>query len=324
MRKFWLVGVLLLGFVDVRPNYNNVYVYHVTSSTIGPFEEFNEDSEVSLSYQVFLSASNIKEGLIVSNAVTKKTYYTFEREKHSLPSSKKYTAKFPLRTSYYLSQDGLTLDFYIKAGNETVYEASETIYPMERKDIYVTRDEIIMYKSSVSVLKIEDGNFNLIGDNYNFYNYSKFYDSDLHYGLDLSPFKFTYHSDSINYDSAHLYIQDSNNVLKNFEHIDGKIHLDLVPFLVGKQVNFKYKNKLFINKVNLESSDYFIPGFEETDQLIFPVNSKDDLMGSNIELVLMGCGYNKNNLFFNLEYNKGHNLVGSCYNSDYCVIGGVE
>ena len=111
---------------------------------------------------------------------------------------------------------------------------------------------------------------------------------------------------------------------KNFTHLNGKAVFDLEIYKIGKNLYFKHKNRLFVNRSNLESSSYYIPGYVESENLFFPVNSKEKFLGSNIELVVNDFGYNKFNLVFDLKYDKAQNLIGNCINSDYCVVEGVE
>lgn len=324
MRKFWMIGVLLISFIGVKPSFSGFVVWNVNSSAIGPFDEYCKDSEIIFSYDAAKSASNVKEVMNVSNPVSGKVYYTIEKSEHTLIAQESWTVTFPLKTSYYLGSEGLLIEFLIRNRDNILYKNEGIIYPTEKKNLYIDKDEISIYESKTAIMRIEDNVITLLRDDYNFFNKIKFFDSDLHYCLDLSAFTFLYKSGTFTCDSAYLTFEDKNKVFKYLEHINNNVCFELEPFVSEQTVNFKYKNKFYVNKVNLDCSTTFIKGFSETDQLFFPVNSKDELIGSKVELVINGCGYSKNNLIFNIEHNKHHDLIGNCINSDYCVVGEVE
>ena len=56
----------------------------------------------------------------------------------------------------------------------------------------------------------------------------------------------------------------------------------------------------------------------------FPINKKKEFLGASFKIVLADCGLNKYNLNFLITYDIFRDLIGNCYQSDYCVKGMVE
>lgn len=324
MRKFGLAASTLLAFASFVPNEVPAEIIALECPSIGPFEEFGEDVDISFTYQISKTVNDIFEEFKVLNAETGKVYANYKKAQHTLDAKQDYIVSFTLKNSYYLSSDGLKLEFRIKTNNEILHESSGTIYPIERKTIYVYKQMTSTLKSRPLLLEIKNGNVVSSRDEFDFYNTYATYDSDLHYGLDLSPFGFLYNSKILKYESAQLFIEDKNNVFQNLKHSSGKVCLDLEINNTGKIMTFKYKKMLFVNSSSLDMSEYPMPGYVQTSDLFFPVNSKEKMIGSKIELVINGCGYNKYTLIFESKYDKSHSLIGNCHNSDYCIVGEIE
>lgn len=322
MRKIYLSCALILALANLIPSTTTISYFEI--GPIGPYESFEQDTDISFSYKLNKSMSNVIETLKVRNAKTNQTYYTISKASHKLTKNVLHEVTFPLKTHLYLGNDGLNIQIDIKSNDETLLFKNAIIYPKENKTIYVSKDNVARLQSKNVGFEMTAKDTNYVYDDFNFYDLENYQFFDLFYGFGLSPFSFLYNSENLNYKSAQLSFSDKSNVYKNMSHQNGRINLQLDIINQGKAKIFKYHNQLYVNRVNLDISDYYIPGYEETEELFFPVNSKENFAGTEFEIVINECGYNKYNLVFNLTYDDQHYLIGNCFQSDYCIIGEVK
>ena len=324
MHKPFLLGTVLLALLSVSKPVPTPVQVMVNYENVGPYEAFQENSIFSFTYSVSKTAYILTEILEIRNPKTNALYSSTKNATHSLNARTRYNVSFNLKTKNYFGNDGMNITVIIMSGENSVYENSFTLFPMEKRKVYVNKDNVERLKSEVVSLKGSINKVSLIYDDFNFYNIERNPQTYLFYGLNLSLFTFLHNSKVFDYESAILSFDDPNNVFEFLEHKDGKIYLEMDINDYEESKTFKFHNQLYVNRSNLKVSNQKLPGFVESDDLFFPVNSKKYVKDCNFELTVYGCGYNKYDLVFSIDFDDTKSLIGNCYQNDYCVVGEIS
>lgn len=300
-------------------------LYFVNSSLVGPFIEYDEDKNFSFSYCYSNSGERFYEEIVVSNLMTNKFLYSIKFSEHITKSMEEHVCNYTLSLKKYFSNDGFKIDYYIYKNNKSFFYRTVNIKPILKKDIDIYKDGIKRLISEPVAFKFDNGEITTFNDDFNFVDFKTYIDANNYYHLDLKENRFLYNQNILDYDSAEICILDKKGILNYFQHeSDGKITLQLNVSNNGEVKGFHYKNKFFVDRLNLECADYKINGFVQTEKLFLPVNKKKDFLGTEVLLKIYGAGFNKYNLTFHLFYDVTRELIGTCNQSDYCVKGEVE
>lgn len=325
MHKNYLFGAIgiLLSYVNAPTDYGGVNL-KIEASEIGPYEKFQNDTQISFKYSLGAIRNNVYEEIRVYNAQTNRSYYKITKATHSVGKSQTITVNFDLRLKKYFDQNGFKINFAIYADGETVFNQYYVIYPIEKAEYSITNDSIKRVTSkTVGVSFDEKGYFEFI-DDFNFVNTRDYIDADNYYSLNLNDLDFLYNQYSLIYESAYLKFRDSNNNFKFLDHKDGNITLPL-KIVDDKGIkHFEFKDIFYVDKLNLNISTKYQTGFVKSQKFYFPVNKKEDYLGTDFEIVVNNCGFSKFTFKFNVTYDAFRELLGSCNSSDYCVRGEIE
>ena len=325
MRKLYLASTSLLALANlVGAVPTPTVTLSVETSLIGPFEEFQEDSEFTLSYTSNVTILSVSEMIRVKSTIDNRSYYISSKPAHKSTKSQSNVAVFPLKTHSYFGPTGFVIQIVISDSNGTLYDKSITLYPIEKQTVNVTNSETKMFQSEKVAYQIRGKRISSKYDDFNFVNFKDYVDAYLFYTLDVSRFNFLYNQTTLEYESAYLSFPDEKNKFKYLDHKDGKINLQLEIVNDGETKSFKYKNPFYVDRHNLDTSSYYISGFSKVDKPYFPVNSRDDLLGTEFQIILSGCGYSKYDFIFDITYDVFREVIGNCFSSDYCVIGEIE
>ncbi len=164
-------------------------------------------------------------------------------------------------------------------------------------------------------------------DYVNFDNWPIQFELPYYHDLDLSTLQFTFESDiAISYDSCQISFVDTNNIFPYLSDAKKRVTIPLKISKVnpsGNIYSFSFANKLFVNSSN-EISFIKRTSFKETNTFYLPIGKKDIFEKYNLSLKITGLGRNKIDYHYNFNYVTNNNLVGSCNDSSYCIIGGMR
>ena len=320
-----IFAVILLGLLTLDGNINlsSSPITRVDSDIIGPFNKFQEDEVITITYQ---TSGNVEiyEELRYSDPVSGTNYGRTKKAVHKTPKFLN-SIKFTLPLKKYFGDNGLKFTFTIfSKGNETLYTNSFTLNPRDERVINVTKDKVQRIESKEVACKFENSVVSTYKDDFNFVGFKDYIDTENYYKLDVKKNYFLYNYDTINYESATLTIEDQNNVFKYMSHTNGNISLNLELTNSKTKKGFKYKDNLYVNRLTLDTSTYKMTDFVKTKMLYLPINSKKAFLGSKMHINVYGCGYNKYDLTFDMNYDVARNLIGNCYDSDYCIVGEIS
>ncbi len=199
-------------------------------------------------------------------------------------------------------------------------------YPNYQPDINV--NELEDYKFSSIALTRQIVNNVLVEEKeeYDFSNVTHDIENDVYYKFSFENFSFYCKSQlSYSFLTAYLTILDSENLFPNF-HTFGKqtIWLPLEIEQDGQLCKLSLKKyKYYVNLYTLDMSTIYRKGYVMTEDIYLPKNCKSILNGKEATIQITKSGYGNNNLTITTKLNFDRNIVGSCSDSEYCVVGGV-
>lgn len=323
MHKLLAASILAVALVNGSVA-NTDKVNYVSSEMIGPFKEFDEDTTIKFSYKLKSSLSSVHEELSCYNATTGRAYSSSTKLTHSAGTGIT-NVSFSVSLSKYFSKEGLRFKFIIYDRNIAISNSEVSIYPMEEKTINVTEDKIKSLVSKDVAFKIDNNNVITYHDDFNFIGFNDYIDAENYHSLDLRGHTFLYNYLNLDCGSAGLEIKDPKKLFQFLKHdSEGKIKVKLGVINDAEEKRLKVNEKYYVNPITLDIATYKIPDSIESTNFYFPINKKREFLGSTFELDLADCGYNKYNLIFKITYDISRNLIGNCYDSDYCIKGTVE
>lgn len=322
MHKLFATSLLAVALMNGSVN-NSASVKSVSTEMIGPFKEFDEDTTIKFTYQLSSSLSSVHEELTYSNAKTGKAYGHSTLTTH-YGSTGVTTVQFPVSLSKFFSTEGLKFKFTIFSNSSVISNSEVSIYPMEQKTINATGDRIKSLVSKDVAFRIENNKVITFHDDFNFVGFKDYIDADNYYSLDLRGNTFLYNNKELNYSSASLEFNDPKKIFKYLSHDSkGRVKINLSLTNDNEKKGLKLKDTYYVNPVTLEVSRYKIFDSIKCNMFYFPINHKREFLGASFNITIADCGLNKYNLIFPITYDIYRNLIGNCYDSDYCVKGTI-
>ena len=320
-----LIATSLLAALLIAGSVTNTNVIRtVDSEMIGPFKEFDEDTKIKFSYRLNNNLDKVYEELRCFNATTGEAFSKSTRKMHYTGTGT-VSFEFPVSLSKYFSSNGIRFQLTIYSDNIVISRSIASIYPMEQKEIHVTRDKIKSLVSKDVAFKIENSNMITYRDDFNFTGFKDYVDADNYHSLDFRGNTFLSNQENLNYSSANLTYLDSKRVFKYLGHDGyGKINIRLGITNDNEKKSIKVVDNIYVNPYTLDISSFQLPDTVKTNKIYFPVNKKTEFLGKSFSIVLFDCGLNKYKLIFDITYDVFRDLVGNCSNSDYCIKGMVE
>lgn len=297
-----------------------------TSLTLaGVYGAFTEDEDYTIEFVTHGDANKLilhveyinpvydtrilMQSIKVSNFISRKIFFT-------------YTLQFKNK----LKSTGLKLHFYFGNENDYIWSKSLTIYPKKKESINAKYYKKNNYLINGTLLG--EGKGWILPDIYNFTNTIDFITTNKDNSLDVSEISF-HHSPQINKmdknNDCYLIINDIYNIYQSIDKSDDQlIKLPVKILSSNNECRFSFVNNMFVNPNTLEMSFKEQIGFITTDKFYVPLMSSDKFEDTEIYLQLNNIGPNETTITIPLNFIKGNNLIGNCFDSTYCIEGEVK
>lgn len=301
-----------------------VTTYDITSSVIGPFKK-NQIKE-----NIVLSVTT--NSLIDRPVIGRLCIYDINNNLMSMSKSPlTYISKYsPIKLSFAmnfpngLDENGFIIDFDLLDDNVIKWTSKATIKLNSATNIDVLENK--NYKTPVTAFYFKGKRIITLSEEYNFDNIYDYFPADYYQKIDLSKFSFKYnYSKDFTYADATLYIYDEHNIFTNMQHDDDV--LLRVPLKITQadgDYHFSYGCNLYVDPITFDMSFSFLPNYKKTNNFYLPINKKKEILDTTFEIGLYDCGDNHISFYWELDYLVNTNIVGNCYESAYCIIGGVK
>lgn len=308
---------------NVEPVQLSPYIY--TNEIYGAF-----DSETNKEIEIY--------GFAVANQTLKIEYYHNTNNtllgvaNLQFPSGVALirSLNYIVRTKERLSNSGLRLVFsLINKKDECVWTSTVLLYPSVNDSIISTSYKYNPYVINNRTFKLEsDGSVSHTSEYYQFLNTVESISIKDDYSINLEEISFTYCNGEklINKDEdMYLVFDDKDHSFTSIDcDINGKVKIPLKAVQNGNEITFDYKNKMYVNPSSLEMSLEPKFGFEETDNFYISPNKQPQISSNSIEIYLHNFGRNNIDVHIPLNAAFSNSFIGSCYDSDFCIDGGIK
>lgn len=236
-------------------------------------------------------------------------------------SGKTFTINYPLR--YRMTGDGLRFTYDISRG--TISQSrSAILYPCNQVVVNALLWKNEDFRTENRFIKIEK-NAVVTGESFSFRNYNEYLAKDIDNSINFSSVNFSYlHSYDFVYQEAEYHIKDYNNVYPYLNHVNDEVVLKMKCLNNNGNISLSLDDDLYVKGDTLEMSSNYIKGYVQTDKLFIPVGKQTLLEENDSYILVKEAGYSAVDIKLPLSYYFNKKIIGQCYESDYCIEGGVR
>lgn len=161
---------------------------------------------------------------------------------------------------------------------------------------------------------------------FNFSNTSDYISIDKKNAFDFKELSFLYSPYlSFKAESAYLQIMDYENIYPKLHTGTNKlIQVPLEYTQTIDKISFTCKSDMYVNPTTLEMRRLPAFEFEKTNDFFVPLTKEEKMVNNQVGILLKGAGYDKSEIYIPLEFYDYQKLMGFCFDSDYCIVGGVK
>lgn len=295
--------------------------FSISTGEIGPYMK-GQIVYIDVNIQTNLPAMfRMSLHVLIDNSKTPNTLLFSSKYEEYLISNKNYKIKF--NTNYLIDGENKIKFQLINITDGRAYSKAEIIlfpYKLVSENIHSYNDG--NYLKTNYAGKITN-NTTIYYDDKTKFSFPNTHYEDNYYRLNLSRYMLIKEVGNITYDEVLLKIYDRKGAFINL----GMDFIKRIPLSFKKYNNFYYldfKNFMYVNPNSMQMSLIPLNGFLQTKYFYFPINQKDKL--NNIEMIIEINGYGlvKTNLFIKTNLIIDKSLIGSCFDSDFCIIGGID
>ena len=316
---FALLGTLTISAID-NPFSDRIPVFNSDIALSCFSSEENYVLPVTITEY---SSSKYKLVFSIYNATTDAKVYTRTYKSSEIGTHLPINFNIDLPIKNRLKADGLKLEFIHSLDKEYENE-SAIIYPYQKQNINITayRKEPLICHGNYLLIK----DYKVFSDEtFDFTNLNDYLSVSTNNKLDLSSIVFKYLSGSeFQAENITLNIRDYNNVFPNLKKNNNIISLKMKYHQIEDEVYLELDEELYVNSTSLDMSNNPMANYVVTDSFFIPANKEDEFLGDELYISMQNCGFSLNDymLPFNFYFSKKY--VGECYESDYCIHGGIK
>ena len=294
--------------------------YSFTSKNV--LTKLTGNSNVSLNLNITPVLAN--DFLIVSrlyNHATNALLFSSTFDEYVEKAGTNYVVNYPIR--YKLTSNGLRFEYEISYTNKN-YVFSGVVYPYTSKTINALQYKDNDYITENAFIKVETNKV-ITGETFNFDNYNEYISKAEDNSIDFSTVKFYYlHEYEFSYLKAEYHIKDYNDVYPNLKHVNDEVILNMKCVKNGNEISLELDEELYVNKDTLEMSSTLLNKYVKTNKLYIPVNKQQLLEENDSYILIKESGYSCIDIKLPLSYYFNKKIIGLCYDSDYCISGGIR
>ena len=262
-----------------------------------------------------------KQEFIVSmyNAETDAKVYT----KSYLNPASNFDIALPIKNRVKASGLRIQIDRYI-AGNLR-NTSSGVIYPYKKNYINITSYRNEPYISRGNYFAISTTNVKT-DEEFDFTDINEYLSTETNNILDLSQIQFRYTAFGSTFTCGDIYfnIVDYNNVFPHLNKVNNVISLKMKATQNLSKVSLSLDTQLYVNSNTLEMYLYESLDCVSTCDLYIPAGKEEDFINDDIYISIRDAGYSQTDFTIPFNYYYSKKYFGECYDSDYCIHGGIR
>ena len=291
----------------------------------GPFHIGDPNFEATFQYRLDTTDRQIVERFRVFNrsgsVVSATSHSVITYQNNALRSA---TFVVPIRE--YLTKDGITLSFEIvdRLTYKPIRTYSTDLYPLSDGQVSYTYLKNSAYETNPIGFYGDGSEMKGITESFNFTAIGDYLDFDYYYKLVISSLSFSYSSKfTFDYSSVTLRFRDSENLFPYLTHNSSSyVLIPLNANIRMERVRLSYKNKFYVNRKTLQTSDTPRTGFTQSNDFYLPINGHRIINDSVFYLDFENVGKSQLTFSYPIVYLADRPLVGVSDNGAHYVSGG--
>ena len=224
----------------------------------------------------------------------------------------------------YLSSDGLNiiLTHHLKSPNKDISTAA--VYPFYEEEINVAMYRKEPYVRKGVYLSIDDSKIHST-EEYDFTDLNEYITVEKGNKLDLSHLKFKYNCPhELSCGDIYLKIKDYNNLFPHLNKSNGEVSLKMKFTQENNEITLSLEEPLYVNNYTHDMSSIPLDDYVETNTLYVPYGKEELLMDDEIYITIKDAGFSLTDFVVPFNFYFSNKYLGECYDSDYCITGGVK
>lgn len=320
------VALLALLAIPIPTFTSGVLVPHfyVYSDVYGPFPKYAESTYLDLR----ITCSSIvrvkfQVGIYILNDEETEYLALHELGAMSFISGKFNDVRIKLLTENHLDENGMHIEFFFRDTNGNIAVSQKAvIYPYipvrinpNHLEDYYMHGSYIWFNESLVVSE----------DIFVFPESMDMFLSPSYFKLDLEQFTFGYVSiKELTYASCYLRIKNVASCFKNLlEYSSDELLIPLRLEIKDYIVSLIFKNSYYVDPQTLLMSNYPQQGYYYSNYFFFPKNYKDEINRQIYTFEINDFSECHRSFIWRCEYSIDQNLIGDCFNSDFCITGDI-
>lgn len=224
----------------------------------------------------------------------------------------------------HFTNKGLKINLKHKLPRNQSLQTSAAIYPAKKEEVNVSGYRKEPYVREGAYLSVVDACL-YSSEAFDFTDLNEYLAIGKNNKLDLSNIKFKYlcpHPFSS--EDIYLTIKDFNNVFPHLKNTNNEISLKMNYVQENEEVSLVFDDKLYVNTETYEMSFEKGENYVEVDTLFIPNGKEKLLLDNEAYIYIKNAGYSETDFVIPFSFAFANKYVGECYESDYCITGGVK
>lgn len=237
---------------------------------------------------------------------------------HTFKSKSTFIYKYDNK---YTQNNGNELQLTIITGKSTTVTDKLAIEVCKPSKIVLNEERSI--RSNSRIYYYSNTGWKSVYEDLTFDGFEDYYVPDYYHKIDFSLFKVSSSKslDELLDAKAAFYISNKDGYFDGFTSSGDYSKFDLEFIEDGtNSFHLEFKNRLFVNQLNLKMSNEKKADYVETKYLFLPRNEMRHQEDYDCYLSFEKLGVDKLTLSFHFKLNALINTIGDCHNSEYCII----
>lgn len=253
--------------------------------------------------------------------VTNALIYTHTFSEYVYLEGTTYRISYPIK--YQLTGNGLRFEYDISY-RSTSFSCSGVLYPFNKQVVNVFQHRDGIYQIHNRYLKLQTKAV-IDVESYDFRNLNEYLSKNVNNSIDFSSIKFQFlHDYDFSYTKAVYRIKDYKGVYPYLRKVDDEVEIAISCIKNGYNISVDVVEDLYVNPETLDMSNYQAPGYVPTDELYIPLGKQELLQQNDSYILIEEAGYSAIDLMIPFTYYFNKKMIGLCYESDYCIEGGIK
>ena len=326
--SFVLLALTNTSFVNA--NDGDIVVY--TDDIYGPFYKGDGSDRYTLKLTYTYYGNHIleaRERIRIKYHTEFSSVYivNYQTDIHDLQNGKQYTYTYEFcPTSVINERFGCTFSF------EVINLNFDVTLDYEERDVFFTSkdhtydqayiDELVVVNPIYSIFTL--GKMKAPIEKYDFTNTQFHANESSGVYIDIRNIFFEFDAyEVLNYTKCYLKFYDYYGFFPDLERSYGYVYAPIRLRHDENKVFFDFVS-LYVNPDTLEVSKTRYKGYKPCYRIYFPFAKLDKVQETTFQIIIEEIGIVKSTFIMDIDYYPTNNLIGDCYNSDFCITGGVE